>query len=193
MCYKGREVINMAQTGKKSNFWQTEKGAASLETIIRTYSDPLVRFAYCYVGSASVAEELMEDALADVLFRDKQFKDESHFKAYLYKTLRHRCLNYLRFHRKLVPLEDVESVLCAGDLEADAIKKERDRTVYTCLQELPLQYRQVLTLSYFDGFSVEEIGEIMSRSRKQVYNLLARAKTSLRTLLEKVGITYEDI
>ena len=181
----------MAQFGK--SFWKTEEGAASLETIIRTYSDPLVRFAYCYVGSASVAEELMEDALADVLFRDKQFADEAHFKAYLYKAVRHRCLNYLRFHWKFVSLEDVESVLCAGNMEADAIKKERDRKVYACLQELPLQYRQVLTLTYFDGFSVEEICTILSKSKKQVYNLLARAKASLKISLEKVGITYEDL
>lgn len=183
----------MAQFGMKTGFWETGRGSVSLETIIRTYSDPLVRYAYCYVGSASVAEELMEDALTDVLIRDKQFADEAHFKAYLYKAVRHRCLNYLRFHRKLVPLEDVEGVLCAGDLEADAIKRERDRAVYACMQELPLQYRQVLTLSYFDGFSAEEVGTIMSRSRKQVYNLLSRAKTSLKISLEKVGITHEDL
>ena len=183
----------MAQLGMKTGFWETGSGCASLETIIRTYSDPLVRFAYCYVGSASVAEELMEDALADVLIRDRIFKDEAHFKAYLYKAVRHRCLNYLRFHRKMLPLEDVESVLCTGDLEGDAIKKERDRAVVACLQELPLQYRQVLMLTYFDGFSPEEVATIMSRSRKQVYNLLARAKTSLKTSLIKVGITHEDI
>ena len=183
----------MAQFGMKTGFWETGSDCASLETIIRTYSDPLVRFAYCYVGSGSVAEGLMEDALADVLIRDRKFKDEAHFKAYLYKAVRHRCLNYLRFHRKLVPLEDVEGVLSAGDLEADAIKKERDRAVFACLQELPLQYRQVLTLTYFDGFSAEEVATIMSRSRKQVYNLLARARTSLKTSLIKVGITHEDI
>lgn len=186
-------MIEMAQLSMRTGFWETEKGAASLETIIRTYSDPLVRFACCYVGSASVAEELMEDALTDVLFRDKLFTDEAHFKAYLYKAVRHRCLNYLRLHRKHIPLEDVESVLCAGSLEADTIKKERDLAVYDCLQELPLQYRQVLALTYFDGFSAEEVGIIMSRSRKQVYNLLARAKASLKILLEKVGITYEDL
>lgn len=168
-------------------------GALSLDTVIRTYSDPLVRYAFCYVGSTAVAEELMEDALTDVLIRDRNFNDEAHFKAYLYKAVRHRCLNYLRFHRKLVPLEDVEAVLSAGDLESDAIKKERDRAVFTCVQELPLQYRQVLTLCYIDGFSVDEICTIMSRSKKQVYNLLSRAKTSLKLLLEKVGITHEDL
>jgi RNA polymerase sigma-70 factor (ECF subfamily) len=153
----------------------------------------LVRFACSFVGSESVAEELMEDALVDVLIRDRKFNDEAHFKAYLYKAVRHRCLNYLRFHRKNVPLEDVESVLASGDLESETIKKERDRAVFACLQELPLQYRQVLTLCYFDEFSIDEICAIMSRSKKQVYNLLARANASLKSLLEKVGITYEDI
>jgi len=181
----------MVQPDGKIVFWENGRESATLENVIRTYSDPLVRFAYSFVGSASVAEELMEDALADVLLRDKRFEEEAQFRAYLYKTVRHRCLNYLRFHRKLVPLEDVEGVLFCGDLEADTIQKERDRTVYTCLQELPLQYRQVLMLMYFEGFSVEEISTILSRSKKQVYNLLARAKASMKTSLEKVGITYE--
>lgn len=183
----------MAQIHEKTVFWENGREAVTLETIIRTYSDPLVRFACSYVGSASAAEELMEDALADVLLRDKRFEDEAHFRAYLYKTVRHRCLNYLRFHRRLVPLEDVEAVLWAGNMEADAIKKERDRAVYACLQKLPLQYRQVLMLMYFDGFSVDEISTILTRSKKQVYNLLARAKASLKTQLEKVGITHEDL
>ena len=183
----------MAQLGMKTGFWETGNGSVSLETIIHTYSDPLVRFATSFVCNVSVAEELMEDALADVLIRDRIFNDEAHFKAYLYKAVRHRCLSYLRFHRNLVPLEDVEGVLSAGNLEADTIKKERDRVVFACLQELPLQYRQVLTLTYFDGFSVDEICAIMSRTKKQVYNLLSRAKTTLKLLLEKVGITYEDI
>ena len=179
----------MARSGMKIGF----QDGISLETIIRTYSDSLVRFACCYVASPDIAEELIEDALTDVLLRDKRFEDEAHLKAYLFKAVRHRCLNFLRFHRKFVPLEDVEGALFAGDLEEDVIKKERDRAVFACLQELPLQYRQVLTLAYFDSFSISEICAIMSRSSKQVYNLLNRAKTSLKTSLEKVGITYEDI
>lgn len=183
----------MAQWSEKSVFCEMNSGSLSLEAIIRTYSDPLVRFAYCYVNDAAAAEELMEDALADVLMRDKKFADESHFKAYVYKAVRHRCLNYLRFHRKFVPLEDVQNVICPGDPEVSVMQKERDQLVYDCMQKLPLQYRQVLTLTYFDGFTPEEVGCIMSRSRKQVYNLLARAKVSLKTILEKVGITYEDL
>ena len=165
----------------------------ALEELIRTYSDPLIRFAYSYVGSSAVAEDLMEDGLADVLMKGKRFTDEAHFKAYLYKAVRNRCINYLRRNRGYVPLEDVENILSTGDLEGDAIKQERDRTVYACMQALPEQYRQVLELSYFDGFTPEEISTILYQSRKQVYNLLSRAKIALRKMLEKAGISHEDI
>ncbi len=165
----------------------------ALEALIRTYSDPLVRFAYCYVGSSAAAEDVMEDAMADVLVKGKRFADEAHFRAYLYKAVRHRAIDYLRRHRSLVPLEDVENILACGDLERDVMKRQRDETVYACVQALPEQYRQILTLTYFDGFSPEEAGRILSKSPKQVYNLLARAKAALRKNLEKVGISHEDL
>ncbi|MBE6933767.1 MAG: sigma-70 family RNA polymerase sigma factor [Ruminococcaceae bacterium] len=178
----------------ESSYCRYRKGdMAALEELILTYSDPLVRFAYCYVGSAAVAEDLMEDAMADVLIKGKHFADEAHFKAYLFKAVRHRCINYLRRHRNYIPLEDVENVLGAGNMEDDTIVAQRNRAVYACMQALPEQYRQVLTLSYFEGFSPEEVGVIMSRNKKQVYNLLARAKIALRKLLEKVGISHEDL
>jgi len=58
---------------------------------------------------------------------------------------------------------------------------------------LPEQYRGVLNLAYFDGFSVSEISKIMKRSRKQVYNLLARAKSSLKEILVREGVSYENL
>lgn len=183
----------MAPFGESSYRRYIKGDPEALEELIRTYSDPLIRFAYSYVGSSAVAEDLMEDGLADVLVKGKRFSHEAHFKAYLYKTVRYRCINFLRRNRGYVPLEDVENVIAIGDLEGDAIRKERDRTVYACMQALPEQYRQVLELSYFDGFTPEEISSVLSLSRKQVYNLLARAKIALRKMLEKAGISHEDI
>ena len=114
-------------------------------------------------------------------------------RAYLYKIARNKAMDHLRRHRHLVPLEDVEMVLGSGDPESDAVLRQRDETIYRCMQALPEQYRQVLQLSYFDNFSVAEICTILKKSQKQVYNLLARARIALKELLEKEGITHEDI
>ena len=60
-------------------------------------------------------------------------------------------------------------------------------------RRLAPQYREVLELTYFEGFTPAECAVILKKSGKQVYNLLARAKTSLKALLEKEGLDHEDV
>lgn len=166
---------------------------SALEELIRTYSDALTRFAYGYVGDVCMAEEMMEDAFADVLSKGKHFADENHFRAYLYKAVRNRSITYLRRRNRHISLEELEQVASQVDVEMDFIRRQQRQTLYACMQELPQQYRQVLTLIYLDGFSIENAGVIMGRSKKQMYNLLSRAKPTLKGLLIKEGVSYEDL
>ena len=79
------------------------------------------------------------------------------------------------------------------DAERQFFAAERDRTLFACMRRLAPQYREVLELTYFEGFTPAECAVILKKSGKQVYNLLARAKTSLKTLLEKEGLDHEDV
>lgn len=165
----------------------------ALEECIRTYSDALVRFAYCYVKDAAAAEDIMEETFATLIFKGGSFPSEGHFRAYLYRVARNKAIDHLRRYRCEVPLTDVENVLHSGDLEQDAIRQESRRKIYVCMQALPPQYREVLQMTYFDNFSVEMVCAVLHKSAKQVYNLLARAKAALRKLLETEGVSYEDL
>ena len=51
----------------------------------------------------------------------------------------------------------------------------------------------MLQLKYLEGFEGKQICDILGRSAKQVYNLLARAKVALKQQLEREGISYEDL
>ena len=161
---------------------------SALQQLVERYSDGLVRFAYCFVASSSVAEDVMEDTFAAVIATKRRFSPKATFKTYLYKIARNKCIDYIRFHRKFVPLCDLENVLVFDDAETDVEKREEKRVLYGCLQQLPIEYRDVLQLAYLEGFDVQEICTIMRKNMKQVYNLLARAKQRLRILLEKEGI-----
>lgn len=183
----------MAEIGASScrRFLRGEE--ISLEEFIRKYSDALVRFAYSFVRDSAAAEDIAAEAIAVFYIKAKHFPDEVHMRAYLYKTVRSKAMDHLRRHRGEVPLEDVENVLGSGDPEQSVMIRERDRAVYRCLQRVPDRYRQVLQLAYLEGFSVKDICSITHRSAKQVYNLLARAKTSMKQELEKEGISHEDL
>lgn len=166
----------------------------ALEALVRRYSDPLVRFAYCYVQNAAEAEDIMEDTIVALILKRKRLTDGDALHGYLYKTARNKAIDCLRRHsRRDVPLEDVENVLTSGDLEADVSRRARNQMVYRCMQTLPEQYKEVLHLTYFEGFPPAEVSHILRKTPKQVYNLLSRSKSALRELLIKEGITHEEL
>ena len=160
----------------------------ALKQLVELYSDGLVRFAYTFVASSAVSEDIMEDTFATVIATKRRFSPRATFKTYLYRIARNKCIDYVRFHKKFVPLCDLENVLSFDDVEADVEKREEKRVLYECLQRLPREYRDVLQLSYLEGFDTQEVCSIMRKSTKQIYNLLARAKQSLKILLEKEGM-----
>jgi RNA polymerase sigma-70 factor (ECF subfamily) len=165
----------------------------TLELLVHAYSDALVRYAYSYVGNAAAAEDIMEDAFALYIAKKIEFDSKEQIRCWLYKTARSRAIDYLRRHRREVSLEGLEQVLSTPDPYVDAARRERNAALYRNLQKLPQQYRVVLQLHYIEDFKVEQICEIMKKSPKQVYNLLSRARASLKELLIKEGITYEEL
>ncbi len=183
----------MAEIGVSSyrRFLQGDQNA--LSELITAYSDALVRFAYGFVRNSAAAEDVAAESFVVLCMKRKHFPDEVHLRAYLYKIARNKSVDYLRHHRDTVPLDDVENVLGTGDPEQNWMRIQRDETLYLCLQKLPEQYRQVLVLTYLEDFSVKEVCSVLKHSAKQVYNLLARAKVALKELLEKEGITYENL
>ena len=166
---------------------------ASFERLVKLYYVGLVRFAYCFVKDSAVSEDVVADAFATLVIKRKRFFARASFKTYLYRIVRNRCLDYLRFHRRFVPLDDLSNVLISSDVEYGADACERSATLYKCVQQLNGQYRSVLTLVYIEGFSVDETARILGKNVKQIYNLLARAKQALKQLLINEGIYYEDV
>ena len=55
------------------------------------------------------------------------------------------------------------------------------------------QYSEVLYLAYFELLSIPEIADVTKKSVKQVSNLLYRAKSALKEILEKEGFEYEEL
>jgi RNA polymerase sigma-70 factor (ECF subfamily) len=182
----------MADSGV-SSYRLNLKDPGVLEYWVETYSEPLVRYAYSIVRSSAAAEDAMEDAFAALLIKKHHFSSPQQLRTWLYKTTHNKAVDYLRSHKREVPLEDVENVLASADPASHVALQERNRTIYLCMQRLPQQYREVLILTYFESFSITDVCAVMRKSKKQVYNLLARAKIALKELLIQEGITHEEL
>ncbi len=189
-------------------FLDGDKGG--LEELIALYQHELLRFIYGYVRDTGVAEDVMQEVFVEIYCR-RSFKEHSGvaFKTYLYTIARNKSLNAIkkRKRKKELSLDALmEKNATLGDSETDEAftltygqrpdnlleKTERDKALYTAISRLKAEYREVLTLRYFEDLSPERIAKITKRKVKQVYNLLARGKTALKAEMLAQEVDYED-
>ena len=165
----------------------------ALEELVKLHGDALTRFAYCIVKDDAAAEDVTADTFAALFIRRKKFREGAKFRTWLYTVARNRAIDWVRKNGRNRPLTGLENVLVSADGEEAMLGRQRKESLYACMQKLPATYKEVLYLSYFDGFSVKEICRILKKSAKQVYNLLSRAKTALKAILVKEGFSHENI
>ncbi len=167
-----------------------------LVELIRDYQQGLTVFLCSVTGDWAAAEEIMEDVFFRLAVKKPKFKGKSSFKTWLYAIGRNAALDQVRRRSRYAekPVENFLSGIPAGEEpEAGYIREETKRRLYACLGRLTPDYRQALTLAYFEDLDNAAVAEVMSKNRRQVENLLYRAKAALKKELEKEGIGHEDL
>ena len=166
-----------------------------LTELVEGYQVGLTLFLNSYVRNIHIAEELAEDTFFRLITRKPKFSGKSGFQSWLYAIGRHAAVDFLRRHARLTDMSAEEPDAFRSDeesLEAAYIRGERQRLVRGALAKLHPDYRQVLWLVYFEGFSNGEAAAALGKNERQMRNLLYRAKQALKTELEREGFTYDE-
>ena len=167
-----------------------------LSEIVRDYRDGLILYLNGIVNNISTAEELMEETFFKIITKKPEFNAKYSFKTWLYTIGRNVAIDYLRHNAKQsdTAFDDLENYIRDEyDLEKLYIIEERKITVHRALRKLNTEYRQVLWLLYFDGLSNVEAAIVMKKSSRQMKNLVYRAKSALKSELDKEGFVYEEL
>lgn len=170
-----------------------DKGLAE---IVEDYTDGLILYLNGIVNNISVAEELMEETLFKIITKKPKFNGKYSFKTWLYTIGRNVAIDYLRHNSKQsdTSFDEIEDYIQDEyDLEKLYIIEERKITVHRALKKLHTEYRQVLWLLYFEGLSNAETAKVMKKNARQMKNLVYRAKSALKSELEKEGFIYEEL
>ena len=163
---------------------------SAFDEIMKELFDNLVFFINRYVHDIDTAEDIAIDAFSDLVVHRHRYNFKVTLKTYLFMLGRSRALNYIK-HRKvidLVELTEAEKTSSEQEtLEEIVLADERKRVINNALNSLPDDMRVVIHLIYFEDLSYDEAARVMKKNRKQVDNLLYRAKKELRIILGKDG------
>lgn len=168
----------------------------ALTEIIRQYRDGLIFYLFSFVGDLHTAEELAEDTFVRLYFKKPRDKAEASFKTWLYTIGRNLAINHLRKaarHPEITCEELPEIGEEFSALEQSYFKQEQKIALHKAMQKLKPEYRQILWLIYFEGFSHKEAAKIMKKSVHNIEVLVSRARKSLKSQLEMEGFIYEEL
>jgi len=163
---------------------------SAFDEIMQELFHSLVFFIDRYVQDIHTAEDIAIDTFSDLIVHRHRYNFKVTLKTYLFMVARSRALDCIR-HRKVlnfVELSEAENIsLDCQNLEEMILVDERKRVVNNAIAKLPEDMRVAIHLIYFENMTYEEAAKVMKKNKKQVDNLLYRAKKELRIILGKDG------
>jgi RNA polymerase sigma-70 factor (ECF subfamily) len=140
------------------------------------------------IGVASQdADDLLQEAAADMIDKFERFTPRTQFRAWAYAFVRNEALRYFKTRARrpftLTPeaMADIEQ-LATAEPEPPGTTS---RALALCLERLHLAARSLLVMRYRDGRSVKEIAEAVRRPVDSVYTSLSRIRKALQGCIER--------
>jgi len=149
-------------------------GDEYIELIVKTHSNSMFKAAYALLGNRDDAEDAVQEAFIRLLEKNPDIKDDEHLKAWLLRVTINLSKNMLKASwRKNKYVTQEESYT----------ENESDEVLF-CVMRLEENYRTVIHLYYYEGYSIKEIASVLSLPRATVGTRLRRGRAKLRNMLE---------
>jgi RNA polymerase sigma-70 factor (ECF subfamily) len=188
---KERLLVRRAQAGDVSAY----------EDLVRTHQRRVLAVVGGILRGSQDVEDVAQQALAKAYFSIKRFDLRSAFSTWLYKIAVNECWDYLRKKK-------VRRLVYEADLSEDQVRKlesvpeqsfgdprprggdtgrrvEQRQLVERLLGELDEKDQLMLVMKEVEGFSVEEIGEVLGLNVNTVKVRLFRARGRLVEIYRK--------
>lgn len=143
--------------------------------LLQTYSAMILRIAFSNVKNMEDAQDIAQEVFLSVLTKRPQFESTEHEKAWLIRVTINRCKNHVKsfWNRRTEGLSE----------ELSYLPKEETGVVEAVLA-LPKNYRNAIHLYYYEGYSINEIAELLHKKPATVGTWLARGRAALKTALK---------
>lgn len=159
---------------------------AAEEKLFQHLSESFQLFVRQKIWSKQDSEEIVQEALATIAQKHKSVGFETSFAAWAYRVLQNKINDYYRAKRRRESRFEysLETGSSAGTWNPDP---ELKRRLLDCLKQVSLaniRHAEILHLHYI-GYAIVDICETLGLTRNAAYILLSRARTMLKSCLEK--------
>jgi len=174
----------MSQNSQPASFLKLSNRSA-FEEIFRLYYKELCSYACFYLKDMDAAEEVVQDIFVSLWEGREKLNISPSVKAYLYRSVRNRCLNIFKHEEvreKHRQEEKLRLVRQTEDYDSYA-EAELQQRIEQAVEKLPTERKKIFALSRYEDLKYKEIAEQLGISIKTVENQMGKALKFLKEQL----------
>jgi RNA polymerase sigma-70 factor (ECF subfamily) len=157
------------------------------------HGNDVLYLAYSYVKDRSIAEDLAQEVFLSAYIHLDTFQFHASIKTWLFRITVNRCKDYLKsWSYKTTIVTNVIEFALGTPREKETVKilidKDEKARLAEIIFSLPLKYREVIYLFYFEEMSLNEITGLLNVNINTLKSRMKRAKEILKKEMEKGGI-----
>ena len=166
--------------------------------IVAEHQKMVLNTCYRFVLNKEDAEDIAQEVFLEAHRSLDNFRQESKLSTWLYRIAVTKSLDHLRKKKRKKRFSSLKRVIGFNDpTEEMALsspsetpaelfsENERKEVLQNALDRLPDNQKTAFLLSKYDGYTNQEIAEIMNTTVSAVESLVHRAKKNLQQKLEK--------
>jgi RNA polymerase sigma-70 factor (ECF subfamily) len=158
----------------------------AFEVLVERYEKKLYNAAYRVLGDRDDAMDATQSAFVKAYEKLDTFNPSYRFFSWIYRILMNESLNIVHQRKRFDGLDE-DIPWTTTNPEQNFADNEKGRHIASALLDMPTDYRVVIVMKHFQGFSYREMSEIIGIPEKTVKSRLFSARRQLRDLLIQRG------
>ena len=156
-----------------------------LEQLYCRYYGPTLLYTLSLCGNASLAEDIVSDAFVKAYLSLPN--ETPSFRFWLLRVCKNLWIDHLRREKHSAGSESLPFLTDPTTPEALYLQEERSRALWQAIAALSPSDREIVTLHYFSGLSLQEIAQLTGNSYPAVRQRMTRLRHTLKQHLEEQG------
>ncbi|MEK3980553.1 sigma-70 family RNA polymerase sigma factor [Psychrobacillus sp. FSL K6-2836] len=151
------------------------------------YGQDLLQLVYTYVKDKALAQDLTQEIFVKCYEAYPTYKGKSTLKTWMWRIAINHCKDYLKswYNQNIqVAVNAGVDVQASSNVEQQVIQQDEQERLAKTVMQLPIKYREVIYLFYFEDYTSKEIAVMLSINENTVKTRLRKAKQFLKEQLE---------
>ncbi|CDF78633.1 RNA polymerase ECF-type sigma factor [Formosa agariphila KMM 3901] len=175
---------NSSENLQENNVLNNIGNKAVFKSTFNKFYKELVIYAHNFLYDQQASEDLVQDVYIYLWENSEKIEIKTSIRAYLYKAVQNRCLNYLKSLKVEVDLDTINlNTYITTDYDLNILDNQDKLIIYNhvlkVVDQFPERMKQIFKLKYLQGYKYSEIAEELDVSINSVKTQLQRAKLKL--------------